>query len=287
MTFPDADDAARVRAFLRDSRARLIDDIRHLVMIESPSDSLEALGELHAYLVHWVGERLGHDLDVQHQRGQDAPTATSWTIAASGGTRASRGTRPFVALLGHYDTVWPLGTTRSWPFAVDGDQLTGPGSYDMKVGLVQMVWLVAALRHARLPHPAIRLVMSGDEEVGSVSSRSFLERQSTGADAVLVFEGAIGEAVKTARKGIGRFVIDVVGVEAHAGVEPEKGASAIHELGALIPRVLAIERAEAGTSVNIGVVGGGSRVNVTTARVRLELEARIRGSAEAPESRPN
>ncbi|PPG59356.1 peptidase M20 [Rathayibacter sp. AY2B7] len=281
MTFPDADDAARVRSFLRDNRSRMLDDVRHLVMIESPSDSLEALGELHAFLVHWVGERLGHDADVQHQRAQDAPTATSWTVPANGGARPHRGTRPFVALLGHYDTVWPLGTTRSWPFAVDGDRLSGPGSYDMKAGLVQMVWLVAALRHAGVPHPAVRLVMSGDEEIGSAASRPFLERQCAGADAVLVFEGAIGDAVKTARKGIGRFVIDVVGVEAHAGVEPEKGASAIHELGSLIPRVLAIAREEEGTSVNIGVVSGGSRVNVTTARVRLELEARIRGSAEA------
>ncbi|AZZ50366.1 peptidase M20 [Rathayibacter rathayi] len=259
----------------------MLDDVRHLVMIESPSDSLEALGQLHAFLVHWVGERLGHDCDVQHQRAQDAPTATRWTVPASDGTRPHRGTRPFVALLGHYDTVWPLGTTRSWPFCVEGDRLSGPGSYDMKAGLVQMVWLVAALRHARVPHPAIRLVLSGDEEVGSAASRPFLERQCMGADAVLVFEGAIGDAVKTARKGIGRFVIDVVGVEAHAGVEPEKGASAIHELGSLIPRVLSIARAEEGTSVNIGVVSGGSRVNVTTARVRLELEARIRGSAEA------
>jgi glutamate carboxypeptidase len=281
MSFPDAADAARVRAFLRDARGRMIDDLRHLVMIESPSDSLEALGELHAYLVHWVGERLGHDLELQHQRTRDAPVATSWTVPASAGPRVHRGTRPFVALLGHYDTVWPLGTTRSWPFAVEGDRVSGPGTYDMKAGLVQMVWLVAALRHLGLPHPAIRLVMSGDEELGSTASRSFLEHQSTGAEAVLVFEGAIGDAVKTARKGIGRFAIDVVGVEAHAGVEPEKGASAIHELGSLIPRVLGIARPDEGTTVNIGVVTGGQRVNVTTARVRLELEARIRGSAEA------
>ncbi|MHC2184763.1 glutamate carboxypeptidase [Rathayibacter agropyri] len=281
MTFPDAADAARVRAFLRDSRARIVDDIRRLVMIESPSDSLEALGTLHAFLMHWVGERLGHDAEVQHHRAQDAPTATSWTVPANDGHRPHRGTRPFVALLGHYDTVWPLGTTRSWSFAVDGDRLSGPGSYDMKVGLVQMVWLIAALRHTRLPHPAIRLVMTGDEEVGSAASRAFLESQSSGAEAVLVFEGAIGDTVKTARKGIGRFAIDVVGIEAHAGVEPEKGASAIHELGSLIPRVLSIALAEAGTSVNIGVVAGGSRVNVTTARVRLELEARIHDSAEA------
>jgi glutamate carboxypeptidase len=280
VTFPDAADAARVRTFLRDNRARILDDIRHLVMIESPSDSLEALGELHSYLVHWVGERLG-PADVEHLREQDAPRASSWTFPGSAPGRGSRGSRPFVAMLGHYDTVWPLGTTRSWPFSVDGDRLSGPGSYDMKVGLVQMVWVVQALRHARLEHPAVRLVMNGDEEVGSLSSRSFLEHQCRGAEAALVFEGAIGDAVKTARKGIGNFVIDVVGVEAHAGVEPEKGASAIHELGALIPRILGIARPEVGTTLNIGIVGGGTRVNVTTARVRLELEARIRGSEEA------
>lgn len=281
MTFPDAADAARVRVFLRENREQILADVRHLVMIESPSDSLEALGELHAYLVHWVGERLGHAAEIEHQREQDAPRASSWTFPGSAPGRGPRGSRPFVALLGHYDTVWPLGTTRAWPFAVDGDRLSGPGTYDMKVGLVQMVWVVAALRHARLAHPAIRLVMNGDEEVGSLVSRSFLEHQSRGAEAALVFEGAIGDAVKTARKGIGNFVVDVVGIEAHAGVEPEKGASAIHELGALIPRVLGIARPEAGTTVNIGLIGGGSRVNVTTAKVRLELEARIRNSAEA------
>lgn len=281
MTFPDAADAARVRVFLRENREQILADVRHLVMIESPSDSLEALGELHAYLVHWVGERLGHAAEIEHQREQDAPRASSWTFPGSAPGRGPRGSRPFVALLGHYDTVWPLGTTRAWPFAVDGDRLSGPGTYDMKVGLVQMVWVVAALRHARLEHPAIRLVMNGDEEVGSLVSRSFLEHQSRGAEAALVFEGAIGDAVKTARKGIGNFVVDVVGIEAHAGVEPEKGASAIHELGALIPRVLGIARPEAGTTINIGLIGGGSRVNVTTAKVRLELEARIRNSAEA------
>ncbi|OOB92028.1 M20/M25/M40 family metallo-hydrolase [Rathayibacter sp. VKM Ac-2630] len=281
MTFPDAADAARVRVFLRENREQILADVRHLVMIESPSDSLEALGELHAYLVHWVGERLGHAAEIEHQREQDAPRASSWTFPGSAPGRGPRGSRPFVALLGHYDTVWPLGTTRAWPFAVDGDRLSGPGTYDMKVGLVQMVWVVAALRHARLEHPAIRLVMNGDEEVGSLVSRSFLEHQSRGAEAALVFEGAIGDAVKTARKGIGNFVVDVVGIEAHAGVEPEKGASAIHELGVLIPRVLGIARPEAGTTVNIGLIGGGSRVNVTTAKVRLELEARIRNSAEA------
>jgi glutamate carboxypeptidase len=281
VTFPDAADAARVRVFLRENREQILADVRHLVMIESPSDSLEALGELHAYLVHWVGERLGHAAEIEHQREQDAPRASSWTFPGSAPGRGPRGSRPFVALLGHYDTVWPLGTTRAWPFAVDGDRLSGPGTYDMKVGLVQMVWVVAALRHARLEHPAIRLVMNGDEEVGSLVSRSFLEHQSRGAEAALVFEGAIGDAVKTARKGIGNFVVDVVGIEAHAGVEPEKGASAIHELGALIPRVLGIARPEAGTTVNIGLIGGGSRVNVTTAKVRLELEARIRNSAEA------
>jgi glutamate carboxypeptidase len=281
VTFPDAADTARVRVFLRENREQMLADVRHLVMIESPSDSLEALGELHAYLVHWVGERLGHAAEIEHRREQDAPGASSWTFPGSAPGRGPRGSRPFVALLGHYDTVWPLGTTRSWPFAVDGDRLSGPGTYDMKVGLVQMVWVVAALRHARLAHPAVRLVMNGDEEVGSLTSRSFLEHQSRGAEAALVFEGAIGDAVKTARKGIGNFVVDVVGVEAHAGVEPEKGASAIHELGVLIPRILGIARPDAGTTVNIGLVGGGNRVNVTTARVRLELEARIRNSAEA------
>ncbi|NQX11164.1 M20 family metallopeptidase [Microbacteriaceae bacterium VKM Ac-2855] len=261
----------------------MIADARHLVMIESPSDSLEALAELHSYLVHWVGERLGRPRSIEHDTHPDAPTTTSWTFAGTETVRLTNAGDPehFVALLGHYDTVWPTGTTRNWPFAVDGDTLHGPGTYDMKVGLVQIVWAVAALRSVGLAHPCVRMLFNGDEETGSVASRPFLEKEARGAAAALVFEGALGDKVKTARKGIGHFLVDVYGVEAHAGVEPEKGASAIHELGELIPQILALANPDAGTTVNIGLLHGGSRVNVTAGHVQLELEARITNSGEA------
>lgn len=252
-------------------------------MIESPSDSLEALHELHAYLVHWVGERLGRPNAIEHLRQPEAAPVTSWTYGGTDPMPVSSAGDPehFVALLGHYDTVWPLGTTRTWPFSVEGDTLHGPGTYDMKLGLVQIVWAVAALRHTGLAHPTLRILFNGDEETGSLDSRAFLEKECRGAAAALVFEGALRERVKTARKGIGHFVVDVYGVEAHAGVEPEKGASAIHELGTLIPQLLALGAPDAGTTVNIGLISGGSRVNVTAGHARLEMEARITNGGEA------
>lgn len=283
MTLPSSAASGIVRTFLRDHREQLIADARHLVMIESPSDSVEALDELHAYLVHWVGERLGRPHAIEHARRPGAAPVTSWTYAGTDPVSLAGTGNPehFVALLGHYDTVWPLGTTRNWPFAVDGDRIDGPGTYDMKLGLVQIVWAIAALRAAGLPQPCLRILFNGDEETGSLDSRAFLEKECRGATAALVFEGALREKVKTARKGIGHFLVDVHGVEAHAGVEPEKGASAIHELGSLIPQILALADPDAGTTVNIGLLHGGSRVNVTAGHAQLELEARITNSGEA------
>ncbi|NQX29511.1 M20/M25/M40 family metallo-hydrolase [Microbacteriaceae bacterium VKM Ac-2854] len=283
MTHPSSAATGFLRAYFRDHREQMLADARHLVMIESPSDSVEALDELHAYLVHWVAERLGRPHAIEHARRPGAAPVTSWTYAGTEPLSLAGNGNPerFIALLGHYDTVWPLGTTRNWPFTVDGDRVDGPGTYDMKLGLVQIVWAVAALRASGLAHPGLRILFNGDEETGSVDSRAFLEKECRGARAALVFEGALKEKVKTARKGIGHFLVDVFGVEAHAGVEPEKGASAIHELGTLIPQILALADPDAGTTINIGLIHGGSRVNVTAGHTQLELEARITNGGEA------
>jgi len=191
--------------------------------------------------------------------------------------RIGEGREPIV-LLCHHDTVWPEGTLARLPFRIDGDRLTGPGSYDMKAGIVEAAF---ALEDARPKRPVVVLSTS-DEEIGSASSRMLIEETARHAVAVLVLEpAASGGAIKTARKGIADFVLEVVGRAAHAGVEPEKGISAIEELAHQVLALKALADPASGTTVNVGVVHGGTRPNVVAAQARAEIDVRFTRATEA------
>jgi len=191
--------------------------------------------------------------------------------------RLGDGAGPIV-LLCHHDTVWPEGTLERLPFRVEGDRVTGPGSYDMKAGIVEAAF---ALEHAKPKRPVVVLSTS-DEEIGSASSRALIEETARHAVAVLVLEPAVsGGAIKTARKGIADFILEVEGRAAHAGVEPEKGISAIEELAY---QVLALKRLADpvnGTTINVGVVQGGTRPNVVAAQARAGIDVRFTRASEA------
>src|SRR2546421_11449098 len=175
--------------------------------------------------------------------------------------RVGSGVRPIV-LLCHHDTVWPAGTLARLPFLVEGDRVTGPGSYDMKAGIVEAAF---ALEGAKPSRPGIGLSTS-DEEIGSSSSRTLIEETARQAEAVLVLEpAASGGALKTARKGIADFILQVDGRAAHAGVEPEKGLSAIEELAHQVLALKALADPRSGTTINVGVLTGGTRPNVLPA----------------------
>jgi glutamate carboxypeptidase len=191
------------------------------------------------------------------------------------------GTGHPVALLAHYDTVWPLGTLAELPFALDGDIITGPGVFDMKAGLVQAVWSLRALDEFDLPRPPVRLLLNGDEEVGSPSSRPTIESTCADAAAVLVFEPSSNGALKTARKGVGFFDIEVRGVAAHAGLDPTLGASAITALAHLTLDLASLTDLVAGTSVNVGTVAGGTRKNVTAGEATAGVDVRVPNPTEA------
>src|SRR5205823_4034239 len=164
-------------------------------------------------------------------------------------------------LLGHFDTVWPRGTLASMPWRVADSRAYGPGSLDMKGGLVV---LVEAIRRADTDR-ALRVVLTADEEIGSPTARELLARAADGAAAALVCEPTTaGGNLKTARKGLGRFSVRVTGRSAHAG-EPKHGVSAIEELARLILRLHALNDPASGVSVNVGVVAGGTRENVVAA----------------------
>lgn len=252
----------------------MLEDLRGYVGIETPSDDRSALAKGLSWLDGLVADRLG-----------PATSATTVDGGAFGDVRVldfDGSSAPPVLLLAHYDTVWPLGTLAEMPFAVDGDRITGPGVFDMKAGLVQALWAVRIARAAGLALPPLRLLLSGDEEIGSPASRPVIENAAAGARAGLVFEAAgPGGAVKTSRKGVGLFRVDVDGVEAHAGLEPTAGASAVDELARVVLDLHAARDLDAGTSVNVGVVGAGTRTNVTAGHAWGEIDVRVSSAAES------
>jgi glutamate carboxypeptidase len=183
-----------------------------------------------------------------------------------------------VMLLCHHDTVWEAGTIERLPFRVEGDLVRGPGSYDMKAGIVEAAF---ALELARPKRPVVVLSTS-DEEIGSASSRQLIEDTAREAVAVLVLEpAASGGALKTARKGIADFRLEVTGRAAHAGVEPEKGVSAIEELAHQVLSLKALADPARGTTINVGVVSGGTRPNVVAAQAQAQIDVRFASAAEA------
>ncbi|WP_149830737.1 M20 family metallopeptidase [Streptomyces tailanensis] len=266
----------RIQALARTALPEMTDDLRTLVELETPSNDKELMDAGLAALEAWAGRRLGSPDERRHHDG--GPHGDMLELLY-------RGTSPVTVLvLCHYDTVWPAGTLAEWPFHVDDDQLaTGPGVFDMKCGLVQAVWALSLLRRLGLPRPAVRLFLNGDEEIGSPASRPHVERLSEDVVATLVCEAAAGPkgALKTARKGGGIFEVTVEGVEAHAGLEPERGASAVHALAELVTSIAALGSPEQGTTVNVGVISGGTRGNVVAGHARCAIDVRIAVPAEA------
>lgn len=258
--------------WVRTHRDELLDDLATYVGIETPSDDKAALITGLSWLDGWLRERLGTPDNVRDVDGGRYGDIKVYNFPGAG--------EP-VLLLCHYDTVWPLGTLAGWPFTVDGDRATGPGIFDMKSGLVHAVWALRALDAAGLPRPAVRLVLNGDEEIGSPASRPVIEEAATGTRATLVFEASADGAVKTARKGVGLFQVHTTGVEAHAGLDPTKGASAIDELARAILALHGLSDPAAGTTVNVGVITGGSRQNVIAGAASGEIDVRVSSAAEA------
>ena len=189
-----------------------------------------------------------------------------------------------ILLLGHCDTVWPVGTIRRLPCRIEGDRLTGPGSFDMKYGDVQALWGLRLVTEGRLGADKTFVFFgNSDEEVGSPTSRPVIERLARGAECVLVLEPAVGPegAIKLWRKGIGIYHLDVDGIASHAGADPERGRSAILELAHQVVDLQGLNNTATGTTLNVGVIRGGTRANVVAARAEAEIDLRVRTSEEA------
>ncbi|GAB3575283.1 M20 family metallopeptidase [Amycolatopsis endophytica] len=266
-------DVRALHEWVRAHRDELVDDLGRYVGLETPSTDRPLLDAGLSWLDGWLRARLGEPSSVRVTHGGDFGDVHVYDYAGSGADP--------VLLLCHYDTVWPQGTLAGWPFTVDGDRATGPGVFDMKAGLVQVVWALRALEAAGLPRPPVRLVLNGDEEIGSPVSRPVIEDAASGVQAALVFEAAADGAVKTARKGVGIYRITATGVEAHAGLDPGKGASAVDEIARMVLALHGLTDLQAGTTVNVGVVSGGSRGNVIAGSASGEVDVRVSSAAEA------
>jgi glutamate carboxypeptidase len=252
---------------------QIVQTIREFVEIESPSDHKPAADRMGAFLAGSF-EAIGGRAQVHHSD----DFADSVQIDFPGQLQV----KP-ILLLGHFDTVYPLGTLATMPCHVAGDRMHGPGVLDMKSGIALMLYAIAALQtwHGALPRPVTVFLVS-DEEVGSYSSRAITEALAKESAAVLVLEPAGPRgSVKTARKGVGEYILNVKGVAAHAGLDPGKGHSAILELARQITVVSKLNDLQRGLSVNPGVIRGGTRTNVIAAEATIEIDVRIKQAKQA------
>jgi glutamate carboxypeptidase len=255
--------------YFESQRDQIIQTIRQLVEVESPSDNAEAVNRLGSLLAGRF-EGLGGHAKFHHAQNFGNHLQVDFPGKSSG--------KP-VMLLGHLDTVYPLGTLTTMPFRVADRRLWGPGSFDMKSGIAFILHAIEALRHwhgDQLPRPVTVLLVS-DEEIGSDASRHITENLARKSAAALVLEPAYGlkGAVKTARKGVGEYILKVRGKAAHSGLDFEKGESAILELARQILEISKLTDLKRGITLNVGTIQGGTRSNVIPAEASAVLDARV------------
>ncbi len=193
---------------------------------------------------------------------------------------------PVQLLIGHIDTVWPLGTLQTMPYFDDGEKIKGPGVFDMKGGIAQIIIALKVLQELEYtPSVTPVIFLNSDEEIGSNESTHHIRRLAKIASRAYVMEPALGEAgaLKTQRKGVGRFYIRVHGKAAHAGLDPTAGASAILELSHVIQKLFALNDLDRGITVNVGVIDGGIRPNVIAPVSTASVDVRILNSTDIPE----
>ena len=253
------------------SEGRLKARLRELVEVESPSEDKAAVDRAGELVATWA-EEAGGTLRRHRQKAFGDVLELRF-----GAARSKRGR---VLLLGHLDTVWPMGTLKKMPWRVGEGKLWGPGVLDMKAGVVMALEAVSALRELELERPVTLLLVS-EEEVGSPVSRAITERLARECAAVLVLEPAQGLAYKTARKGVGNYELRVEGVGSHAGVDFGSGHSAVLEMARLVEKVSGFTDLSKGLTVNVGVVSGGTRSNVVAAECIAEVDVRIAKAKDA------
>ncbi len=269
------DDAIRILGWLVDKRDEAVALLSELALLESPStDPGSQTPVLHLIAQHL--ERCGFVTTLLPSTGNSGPHLYARPAARERG-------QPVQLIVGHCDTVWRHGTIATMPVVKTGGKLTGPGVFDMKGGLVQLIMslnVIDALSKSIELCPIV--FINSDEEIGSPASTRHIARLARVADRALVLEPALTPEgkLKTSRRGTGRFNVRVTGVSAHAGIEPGKGASAILELSHVIQALHALNDPERGISVNVGMIDGGIRPNVVAADSSAVVDVRVEREAD-------
>jgi glutamate carboxypeptidase len=242
--------------------SRMVARLDELVSIETPTGDRDGIARGQDLIQHWVSPALGE--------------ARIETVDDVSHLLWSGGDAPRVLLLGHLDTVFPTGTIATRPFRVDGDRATGPGVFDMKSGIIVMAEALARLEHPE----GVAVLLTGDEEVGSTTSRAIIEREARRAGSVLVLEPSLDGAVKNARRGGSIYRLEVHGRAAHAGLEPEIGRSALVELAHQVLALPGLADDRCGTTVNPTVAHAGTATNVIPDHAEMRIDVRAWSIAE-------
>ena len=287
MTGPGANGRTPAQAVggrMTELRDEFVDFISQLVREESPSTEPETQSGIRAILTETLSD-VG--LDVEHIPGRaSGGHLLARSPGAADGRAATDGPAAGGAqlLVGHMDTVWPVGTLREMPVRVADGRLSGPGAFDMKTGLAIGVFALRALRDLGLDAGVAPVFfINSDEEIGSPESEPLIRDLARGASRAFVLEPALGPGgrLKTRRKGIGQYHVEVAGRSSHAGLAPEEGASAILELAHTIRGIDRLADPGTGTTMNVGLVEGGTRPNVVAVGANCEVDVRVWTAAEA------
>ena len=264
-------DARAALAYLRSREAAMLRLLGEFVRSESFSYEKKAIDAFGAQVGReWRSRGAAVRVMKKRERGDNLRIE----VSPNGGADQRRGQ---LLVIGHLDTVYPLGTLKKMPFRVTAGRAYGPGTFDMKGGLVLALFALDALRHAGAAHKKLVFLWTSDEEIGSYASRATIEAEARKSDAVLVLEPAFGSEgrLKTQRKGIGTADITVHGKSAHAGIDPEKGVNAVHELALQVERLRKLQNLARGISVQSTVISGGTISNVVPDLAKAEVDIRF------------
>ncbi|MDJ0832712.1 MAG: M20 family metallopeptidase [Gammaproteobacteria bacterium] len=268
-------DKQKVLDYLQQQQEPMTDLLKDLVLMETPSTDAASQAP--------IRERLKKEFEEIDYRVNLIPGRKSGGhVYAAPGSRRKQ--QPTQLMLGHCDTVWPIGTLQTMPLVSEAEMLRGPGIYDMKAGLVEMIYALRTIAALDLEPSVVPLCfINSDEEIGSFESTRYVRALAQRVDRCMVMEPSLGVSgkIKTARKGVGRFTVTVQGKAAHAGLDPGAGASAILELSHVIQKLFELNDPEHGTTVNVGVIDGGIRPNMVAPESRAVIDVRVQTQADA------
>ena len=268
-------EAKHIVDYLKENQESMIFFLKELVEAESPSTDVNAQVKIINLLRSALEELDFHVIQIPGKK-------TGGFILARPLKRLKN--NPIQFLLGHCDTVWATDTILKMPITQDKSKITGPGIFDMKAGLTQMIYSLRTIRDLKLNCPLTPvIIINSDEEIGSKESENAIINISKIASRAFILEPPLGRKgrLKTARKGVGRFTLTVRGKPAHAGLNPEEGASAIIELSYHIQHLFSLNDFEKGITVNVGMIEGGTSANVIAAESRAVIDVRVRNNKDA------